>query len=382
MINTTKDYSIDRIVTKHKNYQFLNKESSISDKRIEYSFVIKPMASRLLLQASTFSSNFVNHGDYNLQKILRCRHDQVEDILTKMYVYSYIKNFHNGLFCDKLNDSCDLGYSFEGHQQLFEVIKSPYQRRVREDIFIDSKIKLGNDTTKQVSIALLISQFPFLKEYSSYIDNLGFEAFLIPKYESYFSFLTEDFYAARSTGDIANTAILKGPKVDTRGDKGKISVVGTNNETSRQILKEGSYPITNAFTNVDDSKLYFIEVNGSHSINDNPSFFFSKANFIKISSNANTTKFVNKFYLTKELTPKEDFLTCSEVFTITGIRCKYIGEKKEKLFSNIMSTQIIDSIIYKLGQIPEKFDDITAIIKAINTLAIEFDNSGNQNSGK
>lgn len=318
----TSFFAFERIFIKQRNQQYLRKLNSSVDSSLYMKFVVKPDARMLNLQAEIFALNYANHGYLNLPKILRCSGNDVQRKLSELYIYSYVKCLYNGLFYSSLNNSSDLGLCFTGHSSMFHVIRSTGVNRIKDEFAFDCRFKHGDEDVRRVEVALLVGEFSFLKQYDNFVDNFGNSPFLIPEIERLFRFLNEDYYAIRSAG---GPSVKYGREEQKSDEQGKIKITTLDSAYQSSILRPENYPVANAFTDSSGRKLYFIEVNGNYSIENNPSFFFSKANFLVASDDNNFDLLEQRYYHTKDLGPDEDFLVASEVFTITGIYCKFIS---------------------------------------------------------
>lgn len=374
MLENTKNYSKTRLVSVKKTESFLKKENISTNSNISFVFKVKPEVRILNLQAKTFASNFHSHGYINLYKILRCRENAVEDCLYKLFIYSYFKCLHNSLFQSNLDAEDDFGYCLKGHSQMFHVLRNTRYANIEGEVYMDISIDLGTTRDRMIQLALLLKQFNFLNSYVNTVSSLGMQAFYIPEFERMLSFLKEDFYAQRADGEPAETGEdynSESNKLTTSSNgesntKGRIEIVKVRNNKCKSIMDFKELPITNAFMNEDHTILYYVEVNGNFEVRYNESFFFSSSNFIVISSFKGST--LDDYYRSMNITRNEDFLVASEVYTASGIKCKYVDSSTQSSFKPPFSVGSPEFIQRLIGEYSSRLSSIEEILLAIDEL--------------
>lgn len=364
-ILVTAFYSFKDLIVKNKNESFINKFTSIDLRKLDLYFKIVLDFDFLALQADTFARNYSSHGHINFFKVLRCRNDDVVQYLFEMFVYSFVKCLHNGWFYHNLSEDSNMGYCFIGHSKFFNVLKGASLQRRENDVSINIMIENDSITRRRMLVALLVRQFPFLTSYSDFSDNFGLQPFLIPELEDRFAYLLYDYYSSRATEELKDVKTPKSRNI--LDEKGMLQIVKCNDAVGKSILKPEAYPIANAFLTEDGSELFYIAVNGKYSIENNPSFFFSKANFIRFVRSSEPTKIRNNYYNVQQIDSSHLFLVCSEVFTNTGIKCSYFETDPNSIQGYDPVRPI--TTVSKLKQLEEKLQESLTtkeILKIIN----------------
>lgn len=358
----TTNYSQKIISEIYKNFAFIENSNSTSDRSLDINYEIDIDLDWLGKQAKTFSVNYSTHGYINFYKTIRCKPEDVERTLFEVYIYSFVKCFYNGIFYSNVNPNSNLGYAFRGHAHLFHVLKSISNSGTSGDLMYVMRIELGGIKTKEAQIIRLLKRFSFLSSFKDTMnDALGTTNFWISKYELVINSLKDDYYSKEHV-EQGNLTVEK-EKEESKNNiysNGKLHVMELNLNTTSSITSFSNTPLMNSFTDK-DKKFYFIPVANGKSVEFNASFFYSKANFIKINKVKTEMDKVNKYYHSVELTSKQDHFICSEVYSNTGIKCRnYYSPEPEKI--NIPSVSEIESQLSKLTN--------TQIYKLIEKIAL------------
>lgn len=326
----TSNYSHNDIVVKKENSDFLNARPISSSRSIEFKFKVNVEARDLHIQAATFADNYRSHGYINFYKVLRCRENQVWEYLYLMFIYSYVKCLHNACFYSDFNEQADQGYAFSGHSRMYHILRFPVFSRSTREYITYSIIEIGDEISRKVRLAMLVKNFPQLKPYKMYTDTFGQQPFLIPDLEYKFDYLKTDYYAVLAEGNPEKTVADQKDDANTKSNlikgeqltKGRVEIVKVNDEDTKKIIMEKNIPLTNAFMNEKRDTFYYIPVNGTHKVVDNASVFFCRGCFIDLSDNTDMIE-VNELYCKSPYNNNKLFFVCSEVYTITGIKCKF-----------------------------------------------------------
>lgn len=368
-----------RIREFYKTREFLLSKNRTSDRTINLKQSLTKDFKDLDNQANIFRENYLTHGEINHYKVFRCRQSEVEDILYDMYIYSYAKALYSAMFYHNFNEGSNFGMCFQGHSQMFYLIKDPNFQDLTDGYFVTNYIHLGNESERRIFFALLIQQFPKLTMFSELINNFGFEPFIIPKMERYFYFLNEDYYA-KNAGDESN---------ETAGSdefgRGRIKVTELLNSNCAKITSKASYPCLNSFYDRTEDNLICFSL-FSHDAQDNNSLWLSKAIGLKISDEASEEVVRNSGYISISNNESLRHIGCSEVYAITGIRCKFST-------TNVSSKRIFDPIqvdpddliakVIKLIKENDSLDELVAtILKSISDILEPEDVQTNNTEGK
>lgn len=378
----TINYSIRSIIEVFKNFEFLNGSNMIANRAFHVHLEVFLDLENLHKQAKTFATNYKQHGYLIHSKVMRLFEDNVFDKLYELFIYSFVKCIHNGFFYNFLNEEADLGYAFEGHVQLFKLLTKMDNSDLKDDVRLSYSISKGGATWKAAFITKLVAQFKFLRNYRTYSnDDFGCHPFIIPEYEEYFSRFVDDYYSR----DHVNTGRKdKGKEQDHKQDQGENDSVDEDNANKKkkkrkrnnmlnnqtypngrlhisnlrdksvsQILSFSNSPVMNSFLSNDSKKLHFIAVGNGRKVDNNPSFSFTKANFLRLAKSGNDKLNIDRQYSEIVITNKQSHLICSEVFTITGIRCTTLVN--EKLGGSLPS---ISSIVNSLKDLDFDMDKI------------------------
>ena len=112
---------------------------------------------------------------------------------------------------------------------------------------------------------------------------------------------------------------------------------------------------------------------GKYSIENNPSFFFSKANFIKLVSFSEPAKLNDNYYDVQSIDDNHKFLVCSEVFTNTGIKCSYFpidcsdveGFTPFELFESVDSLKRLEELSLESVTVEEIINIINQMLEEV-----------------
>lgn len=354
----TNNYSLKHHCEVCKNFIYLYARNKLYDQSLLLNYEININFNRLEIQAKTFALNFSGHGYINFHKVLRCDRNLVDRILFEVYIYSFAKALINGLNFHLLSFNSNLGIAFRGHVALFNLLVSPNNSTMKDDFMLQTNISTGTQIARTAVMLQLINRFPFLKEYKLYsMDALGTSPFFIQKYETYLNRLNEDFY---SRGYVQRGS--QGPQEKNNPkskdvlhfENGAINILTMNSEEAKTILLFSNSPLTNAFTNSNDTKLYFVPVQNGYDLEFNPSFSFCRANFITLAKKGVNQSELNEYFKTINITGKQDHLVCSEVFTNTGIKCRNMPKTTPN--SDVVMP-IIDKLIEYLEKLGKDYVD-------------------------
>lgn len=320
MINTS-NYGQEKIVCKNTAHKFLRNEGDNTENSINLKFEHLPSPDQLKLQANTFARAFMKHGQFNHAKVLKVRDNEVLNTLSQMYIYSYFKALHDAWFNYNINKDSDLGWVFSGHSMMYHCITNPFNSVVKSGIHLGVEIDLKSEKNRRIKFTLLIRQFKEMEAFLNSNSSFGQRHFNIFDIEEKFCFYKTDFYATRAHGEPVENKNFKNSKPVINSENGSIEIVKLNDSGTAKIIEEKNFPLMNAFTDASSKKLFFIEPNSKHLIKDNASFFFSKAVFLNLASNYETTKLSERYYEVLGLTKEHDFFVTSEVYAMTGIKC-------------------------------------------------------------
>jgi hypothetical protein len=362
----TNNYSQVTINEVIKNFEFLTDSTSISDRSFHLAFKLSQNLDMLELQAVTFAENFKSHGYINFFKTLRIPENQVYDALHDLYIYSYAKCLYNGLNYSTISEQSYMGYAFRGHSSLFYLMRSPGNSTKYQKLYLSWNLDIGDESYKQALLLNLISQYPFLKSYREYSkDTYGTKPFMIQKFEAYFNFLTEDYYSRDNVQQGEQQNKSEGPRAFNNAPSGKICVIRMDPNHVSSMLSFSLNPIMNAFLSANGSKFYFVPVGNGKQVENNASLFFSKANFIQLEDeNSKEMTKVKRIYRSIKVNDDLIHTVCSEVFTNTGIICRFLSTKIPKKTTLLPLDEIKDRISSFTGKTPrEVFDIIMELIK-------------------
>lgn len=355
----TTNYSQKAIFNENKTVEFIEDNTSISNRSFDLVLELDISIKRLSQQADTFASNFITHGYIDWYRTFRLRDTEMHKELKNLYIYSFVKCLYNGMFYSNINENSNLGHAFRGHCCLFHILKSPYNSGNSNDLMLSYRIGIGSEIRRKALFLRLLTRFKFLSSYKEFEkDSLGTSPFIIFKYERYMNTFKENYYIRShiEQGDNAtNRERLDYPN-------GRLSIFEVNSDNNcKSILMFSQSPHMNTFLCKDRKTFYYFCVQNGKSVVNNPSFFYNIANFISMSDKFDDKAKVEKYYNKKILTKDQGHFICSEVFTNTGIKCrsyrnlesepgiklpalKYFEEQLEKIKDKIQEESIINKI--------------------------------------
>lgn len=339
----TTNYSQGPINGSIKTYEGLYDSTSISDRTFHSNMETFLDTPQLAFQGITFSSNYGSHGYMNFSRTLRIRESEVSNRLFEVFIYSYMKCLHNGLYFHRISDSVDMGLSLRGHASLFELIVSNSQSGRKNETLLSYNLDLGSDSRKRAFLLKLLTDFPFLKEYQNFgLDSLGTTSFFIQKYETTLNLLSEDYYSRdhiqQGDQDKINLKNNTGRSKGLNYPNGKLHITRLDQKQSSSILSFSNNPIMNGAVSADGKSYRFIPVNEGKTIVNNPSFILSKSLFIKFSNDQIHQTKLDRIYREVEISKDTEHLVCYEVFAITGIMCRFVPTKNTRNYSGIDTT--------------------------------------------
>jgi hypothetical protein len=338
------NYSIKDLTESYKNREFLIGINSVDERRIFFNFEINPNFKQLEAQARTFANNYDTHGYIKLHKVLRVNPYNVTQDLYEMYIYSYVKALYNGLYNQTINNKNTLGYVLMGHFALYSLLCSPQNSGIYKSFQISIKIKTFSDVHQKALITRFLTKYNFLSE-GKETFIFGKESFAIKKYEAFLNRLADDHYARGHVIKSENSSNKANTNDNLTYDQGQLHLMNIMPDNMSEVFHFNNVPIMNSFMNYNQDKFYYINVKNGINCQYNPSFVFSKANFITLSSEQNETEIADTFY--KSYSYNERFnrnLTGSEVHCITGITCKTIHTNDTEYVKPIDFDRIKDFI--------------------------------------
>lgn len=313
-----------RIKEYHKAEEFLLSNNTTSDRTVNFQQTISKNFSYIDRQARIFRDNYLSHGEINHYKIFRCRQEEVGDLVYMMFVYSYAKAMYAALFYHNFHEDSNFGRCLKGHSQMFHLLKSPNYQEVIDGFFVNNTIHLGDEDSRKVFIALLFKQFPKLGSNIVSQDNFGFQPLIITKYEYLFDFLVDDYYAKSADPE------EKSAEADDIRGRGRIQIVPVNEPNCMAITSNDSYPCLNAFYSNNEKKLICYSVHSDHKMQDNNSLWLPKAIGLKLNDSQSESVVDKCGFISISNNNSLDHISCSEVYAISGIRCKYITSSKSR----------------------------------------------------
>lgn len=350
----TTNYSKGIIPKYSQNILFLDGSTSISDKSLNIILCLNPELDHLDCQAATFASNLSTHGYFDFRKILNVNTTKIIQTLEELYIYSFVKCVYNGIFFSNINEKSNLGLAFRGHASLFCVLKSVTNYGEFDDFFMQTRVDIGSDSQRRAMIFGIIARYPFLNQYKKFTtDSLGSSSFYIPTYERYLARFREDTYVSyhleQGNGQKKNNNVNNNKNSNNNNLNSNFENINNNDHnndqsnnnfnypngrlaiyvvdmTNNSILAFDNYPLLNAFESFTRDTLYYIP-SINKELEFNASFFFNKANFITLSrATDNNMPKINEIYKVKNINIRttQRHLVCSEVFTITGIKCRTV----------------------------------------------------------
>lgn len=367
----TSNYSPTTINRVLKNYEYLEDNSSVSDRFYEVSLDLSIDLDQLEYQSDVFAENFSCHGNINFFKVLRIKQNQVMKVLKEIYVYSYAKSLYNGIYYHQISGSSELGSALRGHACLFHLLINPSNSSNRSDYHISYRISLGTADYKKALLLSLIGKFPFLSEHSKFTkDSFGTSPFFIGNYERHISNLETDFYSKNHIATNDTEESSKKDKSDPNYPEGKLALYKLTESSASSITSFSNTPVINSFVNKANSKFYFITVGNGISVHNNSSFIYNKANFLFFSDDErNDKKKTERIYSVIELSKNQQHLVCNEVFCNTGIKCKFIRKvAKSSRPIKVPTPDRLTELIKKHGSKLEEY-----ILEVISTKIYEIE---------
>jgi hypothetical protein len=330
-------------------------------------------------QAETFALNFSSHGYINFFKTMRIQRQNVEAALKELYVYNYTKSIWNALYFHTISEQSEMGLFFDGNAAFFHLLKQGSNASSFKDVHISYSIDLGTMQQKKSLFVLLFAKFPFLREYSKFSrDSFGTKPFFIPKYESYMNYLTEDYYSR----DHVQQGEQENPNTAHRAmsnyPNGKLKIQRVNGNDTSSITSWTNTPMLNAFLNSSGNKFHFIMPNADKVMENNSSVFFTKACHLALSSKGNDQKKINDIYSENPVNEQMSHVICSEVFTITGIKCRFIPAKPNKGKFKAPGSNKLDNLLDQVSKAKNIKEDILEIIASASGIIEDVEEFFNQ----
>lgn len=386
-----KNYGVGKLVSLFRTNYYLEQMNNSSDLQLNFYYEVNPSVNRLKLQAEIFAANFEAHGYYNFPRLLRCRDDKVKTNLEDMYIYSYLKCYYVLLFNSELDDSEDLGYCFTGHSRFLNLMLCQGYKQVRDEVFVFNNVRYGSFAKRKLKFSLLVAQFPQFKDWQYSQTALGHDIFSDVNIERHFENIVADFYGKRGYQD-ENVEGEEDPGLGENAnfhktssemnDEGRITICKVRNNGVQTIREEGNRPLNNCFMNTSFTELYYLEVNGTYEVKNNPSFHFNNANFICINEHTDD-EILNKFYRSMAIGTRQSFMLCSEVFTITGINCNNLQFNVRQLVATptIKGVNLKD-ILDRIEETKDKWNDFIDIVDRISGIVDELTKKENEDEDK
>jgi hypothetical protein len=365
--------SINEVI---QNFSFFSDNSSVNkSESFHLNLEIGVNIESLILQSKTFSSNFRTHGYINFYKTLRIRENEVSTKLEEIYIYDFVKCLYNGLFFHRISENSNLGYAFRGHSALFHLLKSQGNNGRCGSTMLSFILNQGSDLNKYTLFLQLLNQFKFLNKYRNYTTNsFGTHPFFIQEYEMYLNCFAQDHYSMSNIQQGNTDNLADNSKSDSIYANGQLHLVLMNEVSDSSTLSFSNTPLMNSFISHDGGAFYFARVNSGKSISDNPSVFFSKANFIKLTKDNNDMRSIDRIYNRVKINNDIKHTVCSEVFTITGIKCRYVSSPFEGSIKTYLKSDFIkDKISNLINNYNLNFDKIIESIFEDNKNILEID---------
>jgi hypothetical protein len=355
IMSFTNNYSQSPINEVIKNFEVLEDNTTISNRSFNLNLKIDVSPSLLEYQAKIFAQNYKTHGYINFFRTLRIREDQVIDKLEKLYVYSYVKCLHNGIYYHRISNNSDMGYAMRGHAAYFNLLTQTSQSGKKNETLLTYSLDVGTSNYKKALLVKLFTKYPFLKDYSEYRkDALGTFPFFIQEYEAYFNYLSDDYYSRdhvqQGEQDKIENSNITGRSRGLTYSNGKLHIVRMDQKQTSSIVSFNNNPLMNAFYTNDRKKYLFITVNSNKTVENNPSVFFSKANFIKLAENQTNQKKIDRIYNRINVDKNLEHVVCYEVYTNTGIFCSFMPVQRSNNIK-MPSLEIIEQYLSKLDDL-------------------------------
>jgi hypothetical protein len=254
----------------------------------------------------------------------------------KTYIYSYVKSLYNGFFDSNLSEEADLGKCFIGHASFYRLLKSPSHQFEDNDVFVSSRIYLGDLEDKKKIINLLIAHFPFLDSTENYVDGFGTGSYWNQKFEQYLNIINKNLVVNNKRPENNNSdqkdsnksGKTNTPKLES---KSFVRIVDMTDSGNKTILIKNNIPLTNAFCSEDNKTFYFINPPSNDKMSFNSSVYFNRANFIGISDDFSNDIVKRRYYNSVVINDNKDFLCAHDVHAITMLRSKFLNYNRESL---------------------------------------------------
>lgn len=367
----TKNYSQSKINQILLNYSFIERRTSTSDRSLNIIYDLNIDLEWLEFQAETFSIGYSTHGYMPFFKVMKCKPEDVQLLLKQCYIYSYVKCFYNGIFNSDMSSGTNFGFAFKGHVDFFNIIKSSSNSGMFGETLFSARLNIGDSNFRRSQMIRIFRKFSFLQSFKdSQYSSFGTVSFNIPKYES---ILNSFAYDHLSNQHVEQGKVMTSDekKKDTKKNDyttGKLHLSDMNDSQSG-ILAFNNFPLMNAFIDKSNN-FYFITTDEKNAFENNASVFFAKANFITVNSKQSDFDKINKVYNVFELSSETDHFVCSEVYTITGVKCrtsarldrtpKFVVPSVESIYESIrtMSESQSFKLVLKVLGVEEEYDDI------------------------
>jgi hypothetical protein len=241
-----------------------------------------------------------------------------------------------------------------GHAAYFNLLTQTSQSGKKNETLLTYSLDVGTLNYKKALLVKLFTKYPFLKDYSKFRkDALGTFPFFIQEYEAYFNYLSDDYYS-RDHVQQGEQDTIENSNITGRGrgltySNGKLHIVRMDQKQTSSIVSFNNNPLMNAFYNSDRKKYLFIPVNSNKSVENNPSFFFSKANFIKLAENQTNQKKIDRIYKEINVDANLEHVVCYEVYTNTGIFCSFMPVQRSNNIK-MPSLETIEQYLSKLDE--------------------------------
>lgn len=319
----TKNYSQSKINQVLTNYSFIERRTSTSERSLDIYFDLDVDLDWLEFQAHTFSINYSTHGYINHFKVMKCKPEEVENLLFQTYIYSFVKSFYNSIYNSDMSSKTSFGFAFKGHVDMFNIIRSCSNSGYFGETMFSTRIIIGDKKRKDSHMIRLFKRFSFLSQFkSNQFDAFGTVSFSIPRFESILNSFCYDHFALNHVEQGKVTAGIKDATDKRKIDypSGKLHLADMNDHQSA-ILAFNNFPLMNAFVDKNNN-FYFIPTDEKNSFEFNASVFFNKANFLTLNSDQTDMDKILKIYHSFKLSEDTSHFVCSEIYTNTGIRCR------------------------------------------------------------
>lgn len=354
-INTT-NYSHKAINAAIKHYEAFVDNSTTSGKTFTINYKLNIDFDRLIYQAKIFAFNFGNHYHMEFEKKLTQPLDKVQDRLFEIYIYSFVKSIHSAMYRNQINNDMSKGLAFDGHHKLYHLLRVQSFVEYKDNISYVFSIDLGDESSKRELFIEIFSRFKFLQPYlNTYSDIFGTKLISIALYESDLlriktkideivsksrnvqqQNINNNENAGNNANESSNNVVTdkktkkkrsnntpKWSTVNLNLARGVISVVefSAHSTNPTDVVTFDKNPILNAFESEERDVLYYIPIIDNKPILLNPSFSFSRANFITVDKNNTNMKWIDRAYHSESYTGKQRHLDGSDVYCNTGIIC-------------------------------------------------------------